>query len=56
MKKLLIMLSLLLFCCHAAFADDIQPEQAIKNNQAYFTANLQKQPQEGKQKQGIIYH
>ena len=50
------MLSLLLFCCHAAFADDIQPEQAIKNNQAYFTANLQKQPQEGKQKQGINNH
>lgn len=56
MKKLSIILSLLLFCSSGVFADDVTPQQTVKNEQAYFTANLQKQPQDGKQKQGITNH
>ena len=56
MKKLSIILSLLLFCSSGVFADEVTPQQTVKNEQAYFTANLQKQPQDGKQKQGITNH
>ena len=38
------------------FADDVIPAQTAKNNQAYFTANIQKQPQNSKQKQDINNH
>ena len=53
MKKLAIILGLLLVSSSAVFADDIMPAQSTKNNQAYFTANIQKQPQNSKQKQDI---
>lgn len=53
MKKLAILLCLLLVSSLAVFADDVVPAQTAKNNQAYFTANIQKQPQNSKQKQGI---
>jgi len=56
MKKLSILLSLLFFCSTAVFADEVLPQQDIKNDQAYGTLNIQKQPQEGKQKQGITNH
>ena len=40
----------ILFCALEAFSE---PQQAVDNNQAYFTANLQKQPQnDNKQKIG----
>lgn len=54
MKKLLIILALLLV--NSFVLAEEQPEQTIKNNQTYATLNLQKQPQEGKQKQGISNH
>ena len=54
MKKLSIILALLLV--NSFVLAEEQPEQTIKNNQAYATLNLQKQPQEGKQKQGITNH
>ena len=44
------------FCSAVAIAADVQPEQNIKNDQSYATLNLQKQPQSGKQKQGITNH
>lgn len=50
MKKLLILATILLMSaiCYAA-----EPQQEIKNDQAYFTANLQKQPEkDNKQKIG----
>ena len=56
MKKLSILLSLLFFCSTVVFADEVLPQQDIKNDQAYGTLNIQKQPQEGKQKQGITNH
>ena len=56
MKKLSIVLGLTLFCFQAVLADEVLPQQTVKNEQSYFTANLQKQPQEGKQKQGITNH
>lgn len=57
MKKIFILiLNLLFFCNSVVIAADLQPEQNIKNNQSYATLNLQKQPQEGKQKQGITNH
>ena len=56
MKKLAILLALLLFCSQIVLADEVLPEQTTENNQTYFTANVQKQPQEGKQKQGITTH
>lgn len=53
MKKLAIILGLTLLCNTTAFADEITPQQAVTNEQAYFTANLQKQPEkECKQKIG----
>lgn len=59
MKKISIILGILLFCSQAVFADEvsnIQPEQEIKNNQSYFSANIQKQPQEKGSKQAIRNH
>ena len=56
MKKLAILLGLLLVSSSAVFADDVVPAQSTKNNQAYFTANIQKQPQNSKQKQDINNH
>lgn len=59
MKKLSIILGLLFFCSASVFAADdtpIKPEQDIKNNQTYFSANIQKQPQEKGSKQGIKNH
>lgn len=53
MKKLSIILGLLLVSSSAVFADEVIPAQSAKNNQSYFTANLQKQPQEEKAKQRI---
>ena len=53
MKKLSIILGLLLVSSSAVFADEVTPAQSAKNNQSYFTANLQKQPQEEKAKQRI---
>ena len=57
MKRIfLIVLGLMFFCSSVALATDVQPEQSIDNNQSYATLNLQKQPQSGKQKQGITNH
>lgn len=56
MKKLSIILGILLFCSQGVFADEVIPKQDIKNDQSYFTANLQKQPTNEKQKQGITNH
>ena len=57
MKRIFsIVLSLMFFCSAVAIAADVQPEQSIDNNQSYATLNLQKQPQSGKQKQGITNH
>ena len=56
MKKLTLILVLLLFCAQSVLADEVTPAQIVKNDQSYFTANLQKQPQEGKQKQDITNH
>lgn len=48
MKRLLILTMLLAMPVFAA-----EPQQEIKNDQAYFTANLQKQPEkDNKQKIG----
>lgn len=59
MKKLAILLAFLFFCGESVFAADtnaIVPEQSVENNQSYFTANIQKQPQEKGSKQGIKNH
>lgn len=59
MKKIAILLGLLFFCCESVFAadaDKVIPEQSVENNQSYFTANIQKQPQEKGSKQGIKNH
>lgn len=56
MKKLTIVLGILFFSVTSVFADDVVPQQTAKNNQAYFTANIQKQPQNSKQKQDINNH
>lgn len=46
MKKLVLLLALLALPVYAA-----EPQQTIENNQSYFTANLQKQPEkDNKQK------
>lgn len=55
-RNFLIVLGLMFFCSSVALATDVQPEQNIKNDQSYATLNLQKQPQSGKQKQGITNH
>ena len=56
MKKLaIVIISLLFLSSTVVFADEVLPQQDIKNDQAYFTANLQKQP-EKKSKQKIGNH
>ena len=46
MKKLaIVIISLLFLSSSVVFADEVLPQQDIKNDQAYFTANLQKQPE-----------
>lgn len=55
MKKLFILLIGLIIVCVPVFAEENDTqlvEQKVNNNQTYFTANLQKQP-DSKQKQGI---
>ena len=53
MKKIASILGLLLFYSQTVLADEVVAEQDIKNDQSYFTANLQKQPEkESKQKIG----
>lgn len=59
MKRLAVIFGILLFCAQAVLADEvanIQPEQKIKNDQSYFSANIQKQPQEKGSKQAIRNH
>lgn len=59
MKKLVILLAFLFFCGESVFAADVDtvvPEQSVENSQSYFTANIQKQPQEKGSKQGIKNH
>ena len=57
MKKFLSILFLTSLILTPVFAtENVVNEQTIKNNQAYGTLNLQKQPQDGKQKQGISNH
>lgn len=59
MKKLVILLAFLFFCTESVFAADADkaiPKQDVENNQSYFTANIQKQPQEKGSKQGIKNH
>ncbi len=53
MKKLIITLCLTALCTSFVFANEVQPKQQVENNQAYFTANIQKQPQNSRQKQAI---
>ena len=50
LKKFLI-LSVLLLSASVYAAE--QPQQDIQNEQSYATFNIQKQPEKGKQKQGI---
>lgn len=52
MKNLILILALML--CLPVFAEE-QAEQTIKNDQAYATLNLQKQPEKNG-KQGITNH
>ena len=52
-KKLLVLLALISL---PVFAATEQAQQDIKNDQAYGTFNIQKQPEVGKQKQGIDNH
>lgn len=59
MKKISILLTVLLFCSQIVFADEnaiVVPEQNTENEQAYFTANIQKQPLEKGSKQAIKNH
>lgn len=59
MKKLSLILCLLFFCTTSVFASDDTgntPNQNVQNEQSYFTANIQKQPQENGGKQGIKNH
>lgn len=49
MKKIVLLLALLALPVYA------EPQQGVENNQAYFTANLQKQPEKDN-KQKIVNH
>lgn len=56
MKKVLLTTLVLILGGTMVLADEIIPQQTVKNDQAYFTANIQKQPKTDKQKQGITNH
>lgn len=56
MKKVLLTTLVLILGGTMVLADEITPQQTVKNDQAYFTANIQKQPKTDKQKQGITNH
>ncbi len=57
MKNFLSILFLTSLILTPVFAtENVVNEQNVKNNQTYGTLNLQKQPQDGKQKQGISNH
>ncbi len=56
MKKLGIVVGIAFLTFQGVYADEALPKQTVKNEQSYFMANLQKQPQEGRQKQGITNH
>ena len=56
MKKVLLTTLALILGSTIVLADEVTPQQTVKNDQAYFTANIQKQPKTDKQKQGIINH
>lgn len=51
MKKLLVLAFILV-----ALPCMAEPQQSVKNDQSYFTANLQKQPQTSEQQQKITNH
>ena len=53
MKKVLLTTLALILGSTIVLADEVTPQQTVKNDQAYFTANIQKQPKTDKQKQGI---
>ena len=56
MKKVLLTTLALILGSTMVLADEVTPQQIVKNDQAYFTANIQKQPKTDKQKQGITNH
>lgn len=56
MKKVLLTTLALILGSTIVLADEATPQQTVKNDQAYFTANIQKQPKTDKQKQGITNH
>lgn len=56
MKKVLLTTLTLILGSTMVLADEVTPQQTVKNDQAYFTANIQKQPKTDKQKQGITNH
>lgn len=56
MKRILLTALVLTLGGTMVLADEITPQQTVKNDQAYFTANIQKQPKTDKQKQGITNH
>ena len=56
MKKVLLTALVLTLGGAMVLAEEVIPQQTVKNNQAYFTANIQKQPKTDKQKQGINNH
>ena len=55
MKKALTTLFIFFLLNNLSSAEDLMPEQKINNEQAYFTANLQKQPEKDS-KQGLTNH
>ena len=56
MKKVLLTTLALILGSTIVLADEVTPQQTVKNDQAYFTANIQKQPKTDKQKQDITNH
>ena len=56
MKRILLTTLALILGSTIVLADEVTPQQTVKNDQAYFTANIQKQPKTDKQKQGITNH
>ena len=56
MKKVLLTTLAFILVSTMVLADEVTPQQTVKNDQAYFTANIQKQPKTDKQKQGITNH